>query len=78
MPWSAKAQELLRTQYAAVGAAGSASLPRAVAALEQAAGRLDGEEKESSSGPKPSTAAGRGMSPGSSPPTASTAGRSSR
>ena len=26
MPWSAKAQELLRTQYAAVGAAGSASL----------------------------------------------------
>ena len=45
MPWSAKAQELLRTQYAAVGAAGSASLPRAVAALERAAGRLDGEEK---------------------------------
>ena len=38
MPWSAKAQELLQTQYAAVGAAGSASLPRAVAALEQAAG----------------------------------------
>ena len=46
MPWSAKAQELLRTQYAAVGAAGSASLPRAVAALEQAAGRLDGEERD--------------------------------
>jgi protein phosphatase len=46
MPWSAKAQELLRTQYAAVGAAGSASLPRAVAALERAAGRLDGEEKQ--------------------------------
>jgi protein phosphatase len=46
MPWSAKAQELLRTQYAAVGAAGSASLPRAVAALGQAAARLDGEEKE--------------------------------
>ena len=45
MPWSAKAQELLRTQYAAVGAAGSASLPRAVAMLEQAAGRLDGEEE---------------------------------
>ena len=45
MPWSAKAQELLRTQYAAVGAAGSASLPRAVAALEQAAGRLEGEEQ---------------------------------
>jgi protein phosphatase len=45
MPWSAKAQELLRTQYAAVGAAGSASLPRAVSALEKAAGRLDGEER---------------------------------
>ncbi len=45
MPWSAKAQELLRAQYAAVGAAGSASLPRAVAALEQAAGRLEGEER---------------------------------
>jgi len=40
MPWSAKAQELLRSQYAAVGAAGSASLPCAVAALEQAAARL--------------------------------------
>ena len=46
MPWSAKAQELLRTQYAAVGSAGSASLPRAVAALETAAGRLDGAEQE--------------------------------
>src|SRR4029077_11715820 len=40
MPWSAKAQELLRSQYAAVGAAGRASLPRAVAALEQGAARL--------------------------------------
>ncbi len=46
LPWSAKAQELLRSQYAAVGAAGSASLPHALAALEQAAKRLDGEEKE--------------------------------
>ncbi|MGH7174525.1 MAG: polynucleotide kinase-phosphatase [Gemmataceae bacterium] len=45
MPWSAKAQELLKSQYAAVGAAGQASLPRAVAALAQAAGRLDGEER---------------------------------
>lgn len=45
MPWSAKAQELLKTQYAAVGAAGQASLPRAVATLEQAAERLAGEEK---------------------------------
>jgi polynucleotide kinase-phosphatase len=39
MPWSAKAQELLRGQYAAVGAAGRAALPQAVAALEQAARR---------------------------------------
>jgi protein phosphatase len=46
MPWSAKAQDLLKAQYAAVGAAGLASLPRAVAALEQAAGRLDGDEKD--------------------------------
>ncbi len=45
MPWSAKAQQLLKTQYAAVGAAGQASLPRAVASLEQAVGRLGGEDK---------------------------------
>lgn len=46
MPWSAKAQELLRSQYAAVGAAGNASLPHAVAMLEQAALRLNGEAQE--------------------------------
>jgi protein phosphatase len=45
MPWSAKAQDLLRTQYAAVGAAGNASLPHAVAALEQTAQRLNGEAR---------------------------------
>jgi protein phosphatase len=45
LPWSAKAQELLRTQYAAVGAAGSASLPRAVRALEETNTRLEGEER---------------------------------
>ena len=45
MPWSAKALELLKTQYAAVGAAGLAALPRAVAALDQAAGRLEGTEQ---------------------------------
>ena len=45
MPWSAKAQELLRTQYAAVGSAGSASLPRAVLALAEASTRLEGEER---------------------------------
>ena len=35
MPWSAKAQELLRQQYAAVGAAAQASLAEAVASLEK-------------------------------------------
>lgn len=39
MPWSAKAQELLQRQYAAVGAASTASLTDAVALLEQAARR---------------------------------------
>ncbi len=39
MPWSAKAQELVREQYAAVGAAACAALPEAVAALEKAASR---------------------------------------
>jgi protein phosphatase len=34
MPWSAKAQELLRQQYAAVGAAAQASLTETVGALE--------------------------------------------
>jgi protein phosphatase len=38
MPWSAKAQELLRQQYAAVGAASRAALTEAVGALQQAAG----------------------------------------
>ncbi len=33
MPWSAKAQELLRQQYAAVGAAAKASLPEAITSL---------------------------------------------
>jgi protein phosphatase len=36
MPWSAKAQELLRQQYAAVGAAARAATSAAVTALEQA------------------------------------------
>jgi protein phosphatase len=45
MPWSAKAQELLRTQYAVVGAAGRASLPRAVTQLERAAARLNEGDK---------------------------------
>jgi protein phosphatase len=45
MPWSAKAQELLKTQYAAVGAAGQAALPRAIDSLSQAMKRLSGEER---------------------------------
>jgi protein phosphatase len=36
LPWSAKAEQLLRDQYAAVGAAARASLPVAVSALERA------------------------------------------
>jgi protein phosphatase len=43
MPWSAKAQELLRQQYAAVGAAARLGLGESVAALEAAAARSDGE-----------------------------------
>lgn len=50
MPWSAKAQELLRSQYAAVGAAGSAALPQAIVALEKMARRFDNSEQPSSLG----------------------------
>lgn len=39
MPWSAKAQELLKQQYAAVGASAQATLAAEVAVLKQAAGR---------------------------------------
>ncbi|GAA4628887.1 polynucleotide kinase-phosphatase [Actinoallomurus vinaceus] len=39
MPWSAKAVELLRTQYAATGAAARAALPMAVDVLDRAAAR---------------------------------------
>jgi protein phosphatase len=39
MPWSAKAQELLRQQYAAVGSAARAALTAALPALAQGAGR---------------------------------------
>ncbi|MGW0843451.1 polynucleotide kinase-phosphatase [Streptomyces sp. NPDC002787] len=39
MPWSLKASGLLRTQYAAVGAASGAVFPGALAALESAAAR---------------------------------------
>ena len=39
LPWSAKAGQLLRDQYAAAGAAARSSLPAAVSVLEQAAAR---------------------------------------
>src|SRR5207253_1925961 len=39
MPWSAKALELVRQQYAAVGAAARVGMGEAAAALEEAAGR---------------------------------------
>jgi protein phosphatase len=42
LPWSAKAGQLLRDQYAAVGAAARASLPVAVSALSSANEGLDG------------------------------------
>ena len=47
MPWSAKAQELLRTQYAAVGAAAesaAAASGGAIAEQETRSRRLDGEK----------------------------------
>jgi protein phosphatase len=50
MPWSAKAQELLRAQYAAVGASGRASLPKATATLRQAAERMKGTSAQPASG----------------------------
>jgi protein phosphatase len=39
MPWSVKAQELIREQYAAVGAAARIALPKAVARLAEAGAR---------------------------------------
>ena len=41
MPWSAKAQQLLQTQYAAVGSAATASLNEAVDALQTTVSRGD-------------------------------------
>ena len=45
MPWSAKAQELLKTQYAAVGAAGRQALARVVPTLQLAGARLSDAEQ---------------------------------
>jgi protein phosphatase len=39
LPWSVKADQLLRRQYAPVGAAATAALPATITALEQAAAR---------------------------------------
>ena len=39
LPWSAKAEQLLRDQYASVGAAARAALPAAIDALQAAAAR---------------------------------------
>lgn len=50
MPWSAKAQELLRSQYAAVGAAGKAALPEVVSALERASLRVSDDNKQQVNG----------------------------
>jgi protein phosphatase len=44
MPWSAKAQELLRQQYAAVGSASRAATVETVAVLQQAAARYAGTD----------------------------------
>jgi protein phosphatase len=44
MPWSAKAQELLRTQYAPTGASATVALDAAVTALRQATARGDGSD----------------------------------
>lgn len=46
MPWSAKAQELLKLQYAAVGSAARGALPAVLESLGTAAARLSGEESD--------------------------------
>src|SRR5206468_10339511 len=43
MPWSAKAQDLLKNQYAAVGSAASAALSGVVATLAEASARFAGD-----------------------------------
>ena len=45
MPWSAKAQVLLKSQYASVGAAARAALPVAIDALGQACDRLGDDDE---------------------------------
>ncbi|MES2709936.1 MAG: polynucleotide kinase-phosphatase [Verrucomicrobiota bacterium] len=57
MPWSAKAQELIKQQYAAVGAAATATLSDAAEALARTAARLAVSGSESGSGTDPETSA---------------------
>lgn len=46
MPWSAKAQELLQRQYAAVGASGRAAESATAEAIAEASARLSGEDRD--------------------------------
>jgi protein phosphatase len=46
MPWSAKAIELLRNQFAAVGSAAKGALPEVVESMARAASQLTGIERE--------------------------------
>ncbi|MEM6779566.1 MAG: polynucleotide kinase-phosphatase [Planctomycetota bacterium] len=55
MPWSAKAQDLLRSQYASVGAAARSSVPAVVEALADASQRL-ATHSNSHDGSGPATA----------------------
>lgn len=50
MPWSAKAKELIRNQYAAVAASANASLPKAIEQLELAGTRLHSLASEDAEG----------------------------
>ncbi len=45
MPWSAKAQELIRAQFASVASSGLAALPHVASALESSGSRLGGDDQ---------------------------------
>ena len=61
LPWSAKAGQLLRDQYASVGAAARAALPAAALALEQAAARLAESNGPTGAGTGTTGGAGAGV-----------------
>ncbi|QDT96487.1 polynucleotide kinase-phosphatase [Gimesia aquarii] len=46
MPWSTKAQAILQSQYAAVGAAGNGALPEVVSVLQQTSQRMNHDDKQ--------------------------------